>query len=55
MVLSVLTQMGIASDNSYNPNKIRFPARSRSTAGSAAKAEIVEIDEKGAGGSWSPA
>ena len=39
---------GIASDNSYNDNKIRFPLRSPSTP-RFAEAEVVSIDEIGGG------
>ncbi|MBK5220780.1 MAG: hypothetical protein JJE35_13540 [Thermoleophilia bacterium] len=42
---------GIASDNSYNDNKIRFPARVPSGSRIRAKAEVVSMDEVG-GGWW---
>jgi len=51
MVLSAFKQMGIASDNSYNADKIRFSAPVPVDAKVRAHAEIVSIDEKG-GGWW---
>ncbi len=51
MVLSASTQTGIASDNSYNDNKIRFPAPVPVDSKVRGKAEVVSIDEKG-GGWW---
>jgi acyl dehydratase len=41
--------MGIASDNSYNDNKIRFPAPVDARV--RGRAEVVSIEEKG-GGWW---
>jgi acyl dehydratase len=40
---------GIASDNSYNANKIRFPSPVPVDSKIRAKAEVVSVDEKGAG------
>ena len=44
-------QYGIASDNSYNDNKIRFPAPVPVDARVRARAEVVSVDEVG-GGWW---
>lgn len=49
MFLSALGQTGIASDNSYNANKIRFPAPVPVDSKVRGKAEVVSIDEKGGG------
>jgi acyl dehydratase len=43
--------MGIAWDNSYNANKIRFSAPVPVDSKVRARAEVVSIDEKG-GGWW---
>jgi acyl dehydratase len=51
MVLSALSQRGIASDNSYNANKVRFPAPVPVDSKIRVKAELVSFDEIG-GGWW---
>jgi acyl dehydratase len=51
MVLSALGPTGIASDNSYNANKIRFPAPVPVDSKVRARAEVVSVDEIG-GGWW---
>jgi acyl dehydratase len=51
MVLSALGPTGIASDNSYNWNKIRFPAPVPVDSKVRGKAEVVSVDEVG-GGWW---
>jgi len=42
---------GIASNNSYNDNKIRFPAPVPVDSNVRTKVEVISIDEKG-GGWW---
>jgi acyl dehydratase len=49
MVLSALALTGIASDNSYNANKIRFSAPVPVDSKVRGKAEVISIDEKGDG------
>ena len=49
IVLSALETTGIASDNSYNANKVRFPAPVPVDSKVRAKAEIVSVDDKGGG------
>ena len=49
IVLPALESIGIASDNSYNANKIRFPAPVPVDSKVRGRAEVVSIDEKGGG------
>ncbi len=48
-VAAAISGQGIASDISYNDNKIRFPAPVPVDAGVRGRAEIVSIEEKGSG------
>ena len=50
MVLSASRKMGIASDNSYNDNKIRFPAPVPVHSKVRGRAEVVSVE--GIGGGW---
>jgi acyl dehydratase len=50
MVLSALEQMRIASDNSYNANKIRSPAPVPMDSKVPGRAEVITVDE--IGGWW---
>jgi hypothetical protein len=43
------TPGGIGPNNSYNANKIRFPARVPVDSKVRSRAEVVSIDEKGGG------
>ena len=47
--MAAIPDTGIASDNSYNDNKIRFPAPVPVDSRVRARAEIVSIDDKGGG------
>ena len=48
---AAISEHGIASDNSYNANKIRFPAPVPVDSKVRAKAEVVSVEEVG-GGWW---
>jgi acyl dehydratase len=50
-VAAAISEHGIASNNSYNANKIRFPAPVPVDSKVRGRAEVVSIDEKG-GGWW---
>ncbi len=49
-VAAAISRHGIASDNSYNANKIRFPAAVPVDSKVRGRAEVVSVDE--VGDSW---